>query len=55
MSTKAMRNTSPDYRPKHSYMKKLRLDIMRNIWLYILLIPGVIYFIVFAHIVELGF
>ncbi len=54
MSTKAIRNTSPDYRPKHSYMKKLRLDIMRNIWLYILLIPGVIYFIVFKYLPMWG-
>ena len=54
MSTKAIDKRSMNYRPKQGYFKKLRLDILRNKWLYIMLIPGVVYFLVFKYLPMWG-
>ena len=54
MSTKALEKHSMNYRPKQKYFKKLRLDIVRNKWLYIMLIPGVVYFLVFKYLPMWG-
>ena len=39
---------------KVSYWKKLSIDMAKNPWLYIMLIPGVLYFIVFKYLPMWG-
>ena len=39
---------------KDRYWQKLRLDILKNKWLYIMLIPGLIYFLVFKYLPMWG-
>ena len=41
-------------KPRGRYWRKLRLDILKNKWLYIMLIPGVIYFLVFKYLPMWG-
>ena len=35
---------------KIGYWKKLKLDFLKNPWLYLMLIPGLIYFLVFKYL-----
>ncbi len=39
---------------KEKYWHKLRLDFLKNKWLYIMLIPGLIYFLVFKYLPMWG-
>ena len=50
MSTKAIKNP---YRGGSS-LHRLAVDILKNKWLYIMLIPGVIYFLVFKYLPMWG-
>ena len=54
LTTQAAQNREMLTGRKLSYWKKLRLDIAKNRWLYILLIPGVIYFLVFKYLPMWG-
>ena len=39
---------------KYGYWRKLGLDLLKNKWLYIMLIPGLIYFLVFKYLPMWG-
>ena len=39
---------------KPGYFKKLSMDLLKNKWLYIMMIPGIIYFIVFKYLPMWG-
>ena len=54
LTTQAAQNREMLTGRKLSYWKKLRLDIAKNRWLYILLIPGLIYFLVFKYLPMWG-
>lgn len=55
VTTKAVQNTSrPVPAGKGGYWKKLGIDIGKNKWLYIMLVPGLIYFLVFKYLPMWG-
>ena len=54
MSTRAVVNDALPRGKKEKYWHKLGLDILKNKWLYIMLIPGLIYFIVFKYLPMWG-
>ncbi len=54
MSTRAVVNNALPRGKKEKYWHKLSLDILKNKWLYIMLIPGLIYFIVFKYLPMWG-
>ena len=54
MTTKTVTNGTKPVPKKHSYWSKLGMDLIKNKWLYIMLIPGVIYFLVFKYLPMWG-
>ena len=54
MTTKTVTNGTKPVPKKHGYWSKLGMDLIKNKWLYIMLIPGVIYFLVFKYLPMWG-
>ena len=53
MTTKAVKNKAIHGKGK-AYWKKLGADFIRDRWLYLLLLPGLIYFIIFKYLPMWG-
>ena len=41
-------------KPRIGYWRKLRLDVLKNPWLYVMMIPGIVYFLLFKYLPMWG-
>ena len=52
VSTKAVANNARPGVKKPGYWRKLGIDVAKYKWLYVMMIPGIIYFILISFIIK---